>query len=125
MIRKATISALLSASILTTPAPAEEPRGEPGAWPRLVTVSTTIEFRDLDLGTPGGVAEAHRRASRIIAEMCRPDPVPADQGRGRVDGHCFRQAMADARAQIGLAVAARDPNVRTALNRSVQGNSQD
>ncbi|MGZ8282145.1 MAG: UrcA family protein [Allosphingosinicella sp.] len=114
MIRKATFSAFLLASLLTTPARAEEPPRVDSAWPRLVTVRAVIDYRDLDLGTPDGLAEARRRASRIVGDMCRPDPAPAGPGRGRIDGHCFREAMASARPQLEQ-VAMRQRNVQTAL----------
>ena len=116
MIRKAMLSAILFAPFLTTPAPAEEPAAAPSAWPRLVTVETRIDYRDLDLGSPAGAAEARRRVARAVRELCRPDATPAGQGRGRVDGHCVRQAMASARLQLEQAIAARNANVRTALN---------
>ena len=120
MIRKSTASALLFASFLTTAALAEEPSRESSALPRVVAVSASIEFDDLDLQSPAGIAEFQRRAARTAREMCRPDAVPAGPGRGRVDGHCYRQAMASARAQIQATVAARSGNVQTALNGSAR-----
>ena len=112
MIRKAMLSAILFAPFLTTPAPAEEPP----AWPSRVTVEARIDYSDLDLGTPAGAAEVRRRVARVVRELCRPDAVPSGQGRGRVDGHCVREAMATARVGIEQAIAARTANVRTALN---------
>lgn len=113
MIRKATISALLFASFLSSPAQAEEPADAAGAWPRIVTVRATIG--DLDLATPAGQAEARQRVARVVSELCRPQALPAGPGRGRVDGHCYRAAMAQARMQIDQAIAARRSTVETAL----------
>ena len=114
MIRQATASAILFAAFLTTPAPAEEPASTRTAWPTLVMVRTTIG--NLDLDTPAGVAETRRRVERIVRDLCRPEAVPAGLGRGRVDWHCFREAMASARAQLEQAIAARNASVRTAMN---------
>ncbi len=122
MIRNNSLSALLFAAFLTTPALAEEPPRDAGVLPHLVTVRATVEFGDVDLRTPAGLIEVERRASRAARDMCRPETVPAGPGRGRVDGHCFRQAMASARAQLERAVAARNGVVRTALNDSPRGN---
>ncbi len=122
MIRNTTISALLFAASLTTPALAEELPREASVPPHLVTVMATVEYGDVDLGTPAGLAEVERRAARAAREMCRPQAVPAGPGRGRLDGHCFRQAMANARAQLDQVLAARNAPVRTALNGSRVGN---
>ena len=125
MIRNNTLPALLFAAFLTTPALAEEPPREASALPHLVTVSATVEYGDVDLRTPAGLAEVERRAARVARDMCRPQAVPAGPGRGRVDGHCFREAMASARAQLDRVLAARNAPVRTALNASPVGNLDD
>ena len=125
MTRKTMGSALMFATILTTSAWAEEP-GRDAALPHTVTVDATIGLGDVDLGTPAGVAEAERRATRIAREMCRPVAVPGP-GPGRVDGRCYRQAMADARRQLDRAIAARrgEANVQTALVDPRPGTSND
>ena len=116
MIRKSIASALLMASFVTTPALAEEPPSEPSTVPpHLVMVNATIEFGDLDLGTPAGIAELHRRTRRAAMEMCRPEPV------GRRDGFCLRQALQIARPQIEQAVAARNGTMLAARNGSPRG----
>jgi UrcA family protein len=114
MIRKASLSAVLFAAFLTTAAPAEEPAAAPGAWPSTVTVSGRIDLGDLDLGTAAGAAEARRRVARAVNDLCRPLAVPSGAGRGRVDGRCYRAAMAAARMQIEPLIAARSGGVRTA-----------
>ena len=114
MIRKASLSAVSFAAFLTTAAGAEEPSGAPAAWPSTVTVTARIDLADLDLGTEAGAAEARRRVSRAVGDLCRPVAVPAGPGRGRVDGRCYRAAMAVARAQIEPVIAARAGTVRTA-----------
>ena len=116
MIRKTAASAFLFASCLAAPAQAEDPAAEPSAWPRAVTVTARIDYGDLDLTTAAGAAEAQRRVARAVGEMCRPNAVPAGAGRGRIDGHCFREAMANARAQIERVIAAHSGSVRTAHN---------
>lgn len=106
MTSKFFASALLFGSIHSTPAYAAEPPREP-ALPHVVTVDATIAFGDLDLGTPAGVAELYRRARQAAMDMCRPEAAPRGQLPSRVEGRCFRQAMANARFQIERAVAAR------------------
>ena len=114
MIGKTMGSALMFATCLTTSAWAEEP--DSGALPHTVTVDATVGLDDVDLGTPAGVAEAERRVIRTAREICTPVAVPGP-GPGRVDGRCFRQAMANARGQIDRAIAARrdEATVRTAM----------
>lgn len=114
MIRKASLSAFLFAAFLTTPAGAEEPAGAQTAWPATVTVSARVEYGDLDLGTEAGAAEARRRVARAAADLCRPVAVPAGPGRGRIDGRCYRAAIAAGGAQIEPVIAARGGSVRTA-----------
>ena len=116
MISKTIGSALMFAGFLTTSAWAEEPGRDAIALPHTVTVDATVGLGDVDLATPAGVAEAERRVTRIAREICTPVSVPGP-GPGRVDGHCFRQAMASARRQIDRAIAARrdDATVRTAM----------
>ena len=104
MIGKTMGSALLYATCLTTSAWAEEP--DSGALPHTVTVDAMVGLDDVDLGTPAGVAEAERRVTRTAREICRPVAVPGP-GPGRIDGRCYRQAMANARRQIDRAIAAR------------------
>ena len=116
MIRKTALSAMLFATFLTTPLRAEEPAAEASAWPRLVTVEARVDYGDLDLGTPAGAIEARRRLTRTVREMCRPEAAPVGDGRGRVDGHCVRQALAGARGRLEQAIAARTASVQTALN---------
>lgn len=114
MIRKASLSAVLFAAFLTTAAPAEEPAAAPDAWPSTVTVSGRVDLGDLDLGTEAGAAEARRRVARAVSDLCRPVAVPAGPGRSRVDGQCYRAAMAAARMQIEPLIAARAGSIQTA-----------
>ena len=117
MICKLSASALVIAAFLTTPATAEKPAPADSEPPPLVNVRATVDFSDLDLRSPAGVAEFERRAEQAVGDMCRPRAVPAGLGRGRLDGHCYRRSMTTARRQIRALVAARNGEVQTALNR--------
>ena len=120
MIRKASLSAFLFAAFLTTAARAEEPAPVATAWPSTITVSGRIDFADLNLGTEAGAVEARRRIARAVGDLCRPVALPAGAGRGRIDGRCYRTALAAARAQIEPLIAARSGSVRTASIAPVQ-----
>ena len=125
MIRKTAVSALLFSAFLTTPALGEEPQGDPAAWPRAVTVSATVDYGGLDLATPAGQAEARRRTADAVAELCRPETAPAGPRPSRIDGHCYRQAMASARVQLDRTIAARSGQVRTAQAGPAVGTVRD
>jgi UrcA family protein len=120
MYAKFTASTLLFASILTTPALAEEPVRDAGGRPDLVTVEARIEIGDVDLRTSAGMEEVLRRVSRAASEMCRPEAVPDGLGRGRLDGHCYRRALADGRAQIERATALRQVGAQASLSHAAR-----
>jgi UrcA family protein len=91
---------------------AERPSREFAALPRTITVNAPLAFGDLDLDTPAGMAELHRRATRVALDMCRVPFVPSGPPAGRVERRCFNQAMANARIQVAQAVAARRGDAR-------------
>ena len=77
-----------------------------GTSEKQMSLSVRVKFRDLDMSTPGGVAELDRRVAEATQYACRqlgilyPDARPEQRT-------CERETLSDTQPQLALARAVR------------------
>lgn len=70
--------------------------------------TATVEYRDLNLGTPEGQAALDRRVEAAARKVCSLDSVrTGTRIRSTANLECYRQAKAQVKQQVAAAVAAQ------------------
>ena len=88
---------LLSGVEVTAPKTIE--RNRDGVISQIVSMSVHVPYGDLDMHTPGGVAELNKRVKDAASYVCRQLEVMYPTGSPEAF-YCAKQAIGDAQPQV-------------------------